>query len=228
MTDGAVEFHLESVQCRRGSRIVLDGISIDIPASQITGVIGPSGTGKSTFLRLLNRFEVPSSGRISFRGDDLDRLDPVELRRTVGLLTQKPVMLADTLVGEVRVAAPGLADEQVEELLGWVDLQDLGRSRSPQRLSGGEQQRLALARALALEPQVLLLDEPTSALDEVAAAVTATVLRQYRQRGGTVVVVSHDLRLVASLSDQVLVLGDARIQQFGPPAAIRQLEVGPR
>lgn len=207
---------------------MLDGISLDIPAGRITGVIGPSGAGKSTFLRLLNRFEVPSAGRITFRGSDLDRLNPVELRRQVGLLTQKPVMLASTLSDEVRVAVPGLSEARVAELLRWVDLQDLELSRSPQRLSGGEQQRLALARGLALEPAVLLLDEPTSALDEVAAAVTASVLRKFRERGGTVILVSHDLRLVASLSDLVVVLGDAHVQQVGRPGDIRQLEAGSR
>ncbi len=154
----AEAFALERVVLQRDGHRILDGVTDHIHQSCTTAVLGPSGSGKSTFLRLLNRFEEPTEGTISLNGRPLASYDVHTLRRRVGLVAQHPTMLAPTVGEEVRLACPELDDAGVRLLLERVALPGIPLDGGTSTLSGGEQQRLALARALAVEPEVLLLD----------------------------------------------------------------------
>jgi putative ABC transport system ATP-binding protein len=186
-------------------------------------VLGHSGSGKSTFLRLLNRFEEPTQGTVLLDGEPLGSYDVHALRRRVGLVAQRPTMLTATIGDEVRLAKSELDEAAVHALLERVALGGTDLSASTSTLSGGEQQRLALARALAVEPDVLLLDEPTSALDERAAQAVDAVIRSLVTDGMTVVLVSHDLDRVLGVADHVLVLDQGRLVERGGPGDVRYL-----
>ncbi len=223
LTDADVAFTLDDVVVERGGTRVLDGITDHLHRAATTAVIGPSGSGKSTFLRLLNRFEEPTSGVVRLDGEPLPNLDVHALRRRVGLVAQHPTMLEQTVAQEVRVARPTLSDAQVYTLLQRVALPDVSLDATTATLSGGEAQRVALARSLAVEPEVLLLDEPTSALDERAAHAVDEVIRSLVSEGLTVVLVSHDLERVADLADSVIVLEHGRLVERGEPGEIGYL-----
>jgi putative ABC transport system ATP-binding protein len=178
-----------------------------------TAVLGPSGAGKSTLLRLLNRLVDPDNGSIFFKGEDVRSLDPLELRRRAVLVPQLPAPLPGSVADNVRYG-PGLCGRDVDpvhplELAGLsVDYAD----REAQRLSVGEQQRVMLARALALDPEVLLLDEPTSALDERARdGVERTLLELEGQAGLSMVIVTHDRAQAERLAGTVVRLGDGKV-----------------
>jgi len=219
-------FVLDQVTVTRGETRLLDAITAHLAAMRCTAVVGPSGAGKSTLLRLLNRLDDPSSGRVLLDGTPLTELDVLTLRRRVGLVAQRPVSLADRVVDDVRVGHPSLREEGVRELLARVGLPADFARRPTSELSGGEAQRVCLARALAVEPEVLLLDEPTSALDGVNATIVTEVARAHVAAGGTVVLVSHDFAVVHGVADVVLVLDSGRLVAQGRPDEIEYLEAG--
>lgn len=216
-------FSLVDVTFEVDDRLILDHISDHIHEGHVTGIVGASGSGKSTLLRLLNRLEEPTSGHILFRGAPIIELDVQELRRRVGMVAQRAVMLTDRVDSEVRVGATGLTDAEVDGLLAQVALEHLDRDQRPDDLSGGEQQRLALARALAVNPEVLLLDEPTSALDHASAVSVDDIVRGLTKSGLSVVLVSHDLRRAAALTHDALVLDHGRLIERGDPATVTYL-----
>lgn len=213
-------FHFEQVTVTRGSATLLAQVSATIPAGLCTAVTGASGAGKSTLLRLLNRLAEPTTGRITLDGSPIAALDVVALRRRVGLVAQAPVLLTDRVLDEVRVGRPDLAEARAVELLARVGLAPGFTMRATDELSGGEVQRLCLARALAVEPSVLLLDEPTSALDEASAEVIGRLVGDYVSTGGTVVLVSHDHGLIDRVAAQVLILEHGRVVAGGCPASL--------
>lgn len=215
-------FDLEDVTLEvDGGRRLLDGITEHLHAGVVTAVCGPSGSGKSTLLRLLNRLADPTSGRVLFHGADVRSMPVRELRRRAVLVPQRAVALTDDAHAEVRVAAPGLSDDEVAALLRRVALEpgELA-GRSPASLSGGELQRLCLARALAVGPEALLLDEPTSALDPRAADAVDAVIRSLVADGVSVVLVSHDVRRAERVADDVRVLHDGRVTARGPASVV--------
>ncbi|MCZ3387239.1 MAG: ATP-binding cassette domain-containing protein [Actinomycetia bacterium] len=224
-TDGPAPelFTLDVVTFVAGGRPILDGVSDHIHEGHVTAIVGPSGSGKSTLLRMLNRLEEPTSGRISFRGTPLPELDVRSLRRRVGMVAQRPAMLTGRIDDEVRVGELALTDADVDELLTRVALDHIERDRHPADLSGGEQQRLALARALAVGPEVLLLDEPTSALDRKAAQSVDSVIAGLAGMGLSVVLVSHDLQRAAALTHDALVLDHGQLVDRGDPAHVTYL-----
>lgn len=209
---------LEDVVVQRGGTRVLDGVCAQFRPGRCTAVAGPSGAGKSTLLRLLDRLEEPTSGRVLLRGRPLPSYDVLEVRRRVGLVQQAPVLLGDTVLADLRVGRPLLAEDEARDLLGRAGLPDQPLDRRTGSLSGGEAQRLCLARALAVGPEVLLLDEPTSALDAVAAMAVERVVRALVAAGLTAVLVSHDLRQARRLADDVVVLRAGRVEEAGPVA----------
>jgi len=219
----AEAFALDGVVLERDGHRILDGVSDHIHRASTTAVIGASGSGKSTFLRMLNRFEEPTQGSIRLDGRPLASYDVHALRRRVGLVAQHPTMLTPTIGEEVRLARPELDDADVRMLLERVALPGIPLDRGTSMLSGGEQQRVALARALAVEPDVLLLDEPTSALDDRSAQAVDQVVRALVADGMTVVLVSHDLDRVVDLADKVLVLEQGRLVERGGPGDVRYL-----
>jgi ABC-type methionine transport system ATPase subunit len=191
---------------------ILKGVDAGMPDGEITAVVGPSGAGKSTLLRAINRLIEPSSGEIYLDGEPTSGLDPLELRRRVGMVFQIPALFGDS-VEEAVLYGARLAgtDANPGRLLGMVGLDASLAERDPQALSVGQQQRVSVARALALEPEVLLLDEPTSALDEAARRRIEDLVRDLNSRLGlTMVFVSHDLSQVERVSDRVVVLADGK------------------
>jgi putative ABC transport system ATP-binding protein len=213
-------FRLEQVTVARGPATLLAQVSAIIPAGRCTAVTGPSGAGKSTLLRLLNRLAEPTAGRITLDGVPIAELDVLALRRRVGLVAQTPVLLTHRVLDEVRVGRRDVPEAGVVELLARVGLEPSFTVRATAELSGGEVQRLCLARALAVEPSMLLLDEPTSALDGASAEVIGALVGDYVSAGGTVVLVSHDQSLIESVAAQVLVLdcGHLVSSRAGAPA----------
>jgi putative ABC transport system ATP-binding protein len=198
-------FELDHVTLTRAGAVVIDDLVAAIPPGA-SCVAGPSGSGKSTLLRLLNRLADPGSGVVRYQGRDVRDYDPLTLRREVSLVPQLPAPLEGTVADNVLYGV-GLVggDADVPRLLELSGLAPSFADRDTSQLSVGEQQRVMLARALALDPNVLLLDEPTSALDEVARdAVEATLLRLREELDLSYVLVTHDLDQAARLADWVL------------------------
>jgi putative ABC transport system ATP-binding protein len=198
-------FKLDRVTLSRADKVVLRDLSASIP-SGASCIAGPSGSGKSTLLRLLNRLADPDEGTVSYRGRDVREYDPLALRREVALVPQLPAPLEGTVADNVLYGV-GLAgrDADVGRLLRLCHLDRSFAERDASQLSVGEQQRVMLARALALEPDVLLLDEPTSALDEAARdAIEQTLLGLRHELDLSYVLVTHDLGQAARLADWVL------------------------
>jgi ABC-type multidrug transport system ATPase subunit len=211
-----VLFELERVTLSRAGKVVLDGLTARLPEGA-SCVAGPSGSGKSTLLRLLNRLADPASGTVRYRGVDVLERDPLELRREIGLVPQVPALVEGTVADNVHFAAAlGGTEPDVPRLLDLAGLDDSFAERDAAKLSVGEQQRAMLARALALEPRVLLLDEPTSALDAAARdAVEATLLHLRTRLDVSTVLVTHDLAQARRLADYVVQLDRGRVAAAG-------------
>ena len=200
----------EGVSVAFDGRVVLDGVSFDVGESAITVLTGPSGAGKTTLLRLCNRLEVPTSGAVRFRGGDVAGMDPLRLRRRVGMVFQRPTLFPGTLRTNFEVAAP--ADEaRFGEVLARVGLPRDWLDRPGDELSGGEAQRACLARTLLTGPEVLLMDEPTSSLDFAATRVLEDLGRDLAAGGLTLLWVSHDLEQVSRIADDCVVLEGGRV-----------------
>ena len=215
----AVLFELDNVTLARGSRTVLEGVSCALPEGA-SCVAGPSGSGKSSLLRLLDRLADPVAGTVRYRGSDVRNRDPLELRREVGLVPQLPALMEGTVADNLRYAASLDGGERPADLSRLLDLAGLDpgfAERDAARLSVGEQQRAMLARALAVGPSVLLLDEPTSALDERARDAVEETLRGLRRRLGlSLVLVTHDLDQARRMADWVVRLDEGTLASQGP------------
>ncbi len=216
-------FALDGVGVRRGEAVLLDDVTATIRAGRCTALVGPSGSGKSTLLRLLNRFDDPTSGSIAFHDRPLMAYDVLELRRRVGLVSQRPALLADTVLAELRVARPALPADEAAALLTRAGLGRGFLERASSTLSGGEAQRVCLARALTVSPEVLLLDEPTSSLDAASATAVEETIAHLAGEGPTVVLVSHDPGQAHRLADHVLVLSGGRLVESGEVGSVRYL-----
>ncbi|MDQ2940161.1 MAG: ATP-binding cassette domain-containing protein [Actinomycetota bacterium] len=212
-----MRFELRDVSLSRGGQSVLRDITTEIPPGT-TSVVGPSGAGKSTLLRLLNRLADPDSGTIAYNRRPLTEYDPLKLRREVSLVPQLPALLEGSVGHNVDYAACLAGCEpDCERSLGLAGLDVSFAERDVTKLSVGEQQRAMLARALAQNPQVLLLDEPTSALDEATRdAVEQTLAHLRREIDVSIVVVSHDPAQARRLGDWVLRLEGGRLAEAGP------------
>jgi putative ABC transport system ATP-binding protein len=205
-------FRLEGVTLRRGGARVLEWCDASLPAGA-TCVWGPSGSGKSSLLRLLNRLADPDEGRVLLEGRDVRELDVLALRRRVVLMQQLPSPLPGTVEDNV-LYGPRLANRpaDVTRLLELVALPRAFAARDAATLSVGQQQRLMLARALALEPEALLLDEPTSALDEAAREAVEETLAHLRDEVDvSLVIVTHELEQARRLAEWVVELRDGRV-----------------
>ncbi len=213
-------FELEDVVVELGGRRVLDVPSLAIPDGGITVLLGPSGCRKSTMLRLCNRLEVPTSGRVLFRGQDVATLDPLTHRRCAGMVFQRPAPFPGTVRDNLTVACGTPDDARFTDALTRAGLDASFLDRRADDLSGGEAQRMCLARTLVTDPKVLLLDEPTSALDPSAARQLERRARQAADDGMPLVWVTHDLYQAERLADETIVLWaghvatDAEQQRF--------------
>jgi len=209
-------FSFEHVSVGPAGARRLDGLDADLPPEGLTVVAGPSGSGKSTLLRLCNRLEVPSEGCVRHRGEDIAARDPLELRREVAMVFQRPVTFAGTVRDNLREADPaGGDDDTLAALLERAGLRRAFLDRDAGELSGGEAQRACLARALATQPRVLLMDEPTSSLDGEAAAVLERLARQLVDDGTPVVWVTHSREQMRRLADHVLLIDAGHVDRSG-------------
>ena len=200
----------DSVSVRFGDTEVLHSVSAEVADARVTVLAGPSGSGKTTLLRLCNRLEVPSSGTVRFRGEDLALLDPLALRRRVGMVFQRPALFPGTIAENFAVAATcdtGTYERQLTAVglpADWLD-------RPADDLSGGEAQRACLARTLLTGPEVLLMDEPTSSLDPAATRTLEELATGLARSGLAVLWVSHDLAQVDRIADACIVLRAGRV-----------------
>jgi putative ABC transport system ATP-binding protein len=201
---GEVGLTFDDVVVQRGAARALDGFSAAVPGHAVTAVFGPSGSGKSTLLRLCNRLEVPTSGRVLLRGQNVAGLDPLRLRRRVGMVFQRPTPFPGTVAENLLSASPRADRAEMETVLTRVGLTGSWLERDATALSGGEAQRVCLARTLITQPEVLLLDEPTSALDESAVGVVERTVLELARVGIAVLWVTHDAEQVQRVADRVL------------------------
>ena len=213
-------FRLEGVEVERNGRRVLGPVTLSIPGRGPVVVAGPSGAGKSSLLRLLNRLDAPSAGSVAYRGEDVSQTDPTDHRRRVAMVFQRPVVLPGTIADNLREAEPLLDDAQVVAALDRVGLDPALVDRNARDLSGGEAQRMCLARSLMTKPEVVLFDEPTSSLDPASALRIEKLAASLDDQGITAIWVTHDLDQMRRLAAQVVVVIDGRIAQSGPATEV--------
>jgi osmoprotectant transport system ATP-binding protein len=219
-----------NVSHRYDSALVLDGVSVDVPAGATVALVGQSGSGKTTLLRCFNRLVEPASGDIRLDGTDVRDLDPITLRRRLGYVQQRggllPHWTAAENIGLVLRANGRSAEERGAAVASALALVGLEPERFaacyPNELSGGQQQRVALARALAARPEAILLDEPFGALDAITRAEMQDAFRDIRKELGiTTLLVTHDLAEAARLADRVVVMREGRVEQEGTFAELK-------
>ncbi|XP_058113676.1 protein STAR1-like [Magnolia sinica] len=201
---------------------ILKGVCLDIRKGMIVGIIGPSGGGKSTLLRALNRLWEPDAGSIFLDGEDVCELDVLQLRRRVGMLFQMPVLFEGTVADNLRygpqLQGQKLTDAEVSTLLTCADLDPSFAARNGNDLSVGQAQRVALARTLANEPEVLLLDEPTSALDPISTQhVEDTIVRLKKTHGLTTIMVSHSIKQIKRIADLACLVVEGQVVDILEP-----------
>lgn len=212
MSAAADRIRVEGLRYVRRGAELLTGVELSAAAGEVTAIVGPSGAGKSTLLRAINRLIEPTSGEVYLDGEPASRMDTLLLRRRVGMVLQLPALFGES-VEEAVLYGARLSDDEPEAgaLLDQVGLDDSFLARDPGTLSVGQQQRVSVARALALRPQALLMDEPTSSLDEAARRSMEALIRSLVGESGlTVILVSHDLDQVRRVADSVVLLADGR------------------
>jgi osmoprotectant transport system ATP-binding protein len=223
-----IEFRSVSKRFPDGT-LAVDDFNLQIPARQITVLVGSSGSGKTTLLRMINRMVDPTSGTIEIDGEDISRAEPVKLRRGIGYVMQNSGLLPHRRVIDNIATVPRLtgvskeqADARALELMDVVGLDRALARRYPSQLSGGQQQRVGVARGLAVDPNILLMDEPFGAVDPIVRSdLQQEVLRLQRELAKTIVFVTHDIDEAFLLGDQVVILETGgRIVQTGTPEEI--------
>ena len=230
MSDNLIE--IRDMSFRRGERVIFDRVNLAIPHGQITGVMGPSGTGKTTLLKIIGGQVKPDSGEVIVDGKnvaELDRRGLFEMRRKIGMLFQSSALFTDLTVFE-NVAFPlrvhtRLSDETIRDLV-LMKLNAVGlrgaRDLMPQELSGGMARRVALARAIALDPDLLLYDEPFTGQDPIAMGVLVSLIRALNEALNTTsIVVSHDIHETQGIADRIIIIADGGVIANGSPEELR-------
>jgi osmoprotectant transport system ATP-binding protein len=217
---------LDNVSKVYGGRRVVDSLSLRVPQGTLLALVGGSGSGKTTTLKMINRLIEPTEGRVVVGGRDVSSADPVELRRSIGYVFQGIGLFPHLTVAENVAVVPNLlhwprerTEKRVDELLEMVHLPPAQyRARLPAQLSGGQQQRVGFARALAAGPEVMLLDEPFGALDPVTRdELRREFLALRRRLGLTAVLVTHDMMEALLSADRIAVMTNGRLVQLGTP-----------
>ncbi len=231
--DHAYAVELKGVSFMRGSRSIFKNVDISIPRGKVTGIMGPSGSGKTTLLRLMGAQLRPSSGQVLVNGQnlpDLSRSDLFDMRKQMGVLFQSGALFTDLDVFE-NVAFPlrvhtELPEDMIRDIV-LMKLQAVGLRGAielmPDELSGGMKRRVALARAIALDPQILMYDEPFVGQDPIAMGILVRLIRLLNDALGiTSIVVSHDLAETASIADYLYVVGDTQVLGQGTPKELME------
>ena len=205
------------VQVESSPKAIVNDISFEFRKGGIYTILGPSGAGKSSFLRLINRLDEPTSGEVTFEGQDYRQVSPIVLRQRIGYLFQTPIMFPGTVRENLLFANDKLDDAGIDQLLTAASVKSGMRDQRDDKLSGGEKQRVALARLLATEPSVILLDEPTSALDPTLTQMIEQVIKRIaREKGLTVIMVSHNPEQAVRMNGEGLLLVEGRLLEHGP------------
>lgn len=239
-SDRAIALSAEDVHKSFGQVEVLKGVTLHAPKGDVVSILGSSGSGKSTFLRCVNLLETPNSGRVTVAGETIkmrtngagaqvpeDRKQVERIRAKLGFVFQSfnlwshMTVIENVMEAPVHVMGVSKADarDRAEALLQKVGLYER-KDYYPAHMSGGQQQRAAIARALAMEPEVLLFDEPTSALDPELVGEVLKVMRALAEEGRTMVVVTHEMGFSRDVSDAVMFLHEGRVEEYGPPSQV--------
>lgn len=229
MSDKEVLIQVENLEKSFGDHQVIKGISTTISRGDVVAVIGPSGCGKSTFLRSMNCLEEPTGGRITFEGTDItdEDVDINLVREKIGMVFQQFNLFPNMTVKENIMLAPVKrkkmtkeeAAVKAQELLNRIGLSDKADTY-PAMLSGGQKQRIAIARALAMNPDVMLFDEPTSALDPEMVGEVLALIKELAAEGMTMVIVTHEMGFAKEVANRVLFLSDGLIQEENDPVEL--------
>lgn len=231
-----VRFENVAVQYPDSERLAVQNISLDVPAGEFVVLLGPSGCGKSTLLRTVNRLIEPQGGRVYVDGTDNATVDATALRRSIGYVIQAVGLFSHMTIARNIAVVPTLLkwDERriaarVDELLQLVQLEPaVFRDRYPRELSGGEQQRAGVARAIAAEPRVLLMDEPFGAVDAIVRATLQDETRRIaRVLETTILFVTHDVDEALRLADRIVVMRGGQVVQYGTPLEILTAPASP-
>ena len=218
-----------SVVKRFAGHTALDGVSVEVRPGRVFGLLGPNGAGKTTLIRIINRITMPDEGEVLVHGRATSNADPIGLRRNIGYAIQGSVLFPHLTVEQNIAYVPTLLNSGDEDRTAaavkkWMDIIGLPRDimdRYPAELSGGQAQRVGIARALAASPDILLADEPFSAVDAITrASLQDEIKRIHEQTGITVLFVTHDIDEALDLGDRVLVMEAGRAVQFAPPEEI--------
>ena len=222
---------LEHVTKSFGRYKALDDVSIVVEEGEFFTVIGRSGCGKTTMLRMINGLQKPDSGKVYAAGEDVGEADLIRLRRKIGYVIQNKGLFPHMTVEKNIIYVPVISGQKdkrqnrklAEELIGLVGLEREMLDRYPEELSGGQQQRVGIARALASRPKLLLMDEPFGALDEITKrAMQNELLALQKKLGMTVVFITHDIREAMKLGDRVLVMEQGKIAQCDTPENVKK------
>lgn len=222
---------LEHVTKSFGRYKALDDVSIVVEEGEFLTVIGRSGCGKTTMLRMINGLQKPDSGKVYAAGEDVGEADLIRLRRKIGYVIQNKGLFPHMTVEKNIIYVPVISGQKdkrqnrklAEELIGLVGLEREMLDRYPEELSGGQQQRVGIARALASRPKLLLMDEPFGALDEITKrAMQNELLALQKKLGMTVVFITHDIREAMELGDRVLVMEQGKIAQCDTPENVKK------
>lgn len=229
MSDKEVLIRVENMEKSFGDHQVIKGISTTISRGDVVAVIGPSGCGKSTFLRSMNCLEEPTGGRITFEGTDItdEDVDINLVREKIGMVFQQFNLFPNMTVKENIMLAPVKrkkmtkeeAAVKADELLQRIGLADKADTY-PAMLSGGQKQRIAIARALAMNPDVMLFDEPTSALDPEMVGEVLALIKELAAEGMTMVIVTHEMGFAKEVANRVLFLSDGMIREENDPVEL--------
>lgn len=220
----------ENISKSFGDHKVLDDFSLTVSEGELLTVIGRSGCGKSTMLKMINGLHTPDSGTVRVFGEDIKNTDLISLRRRIGWVIQNKGLFPHMTVEKNITYVPDISGEKNKdikhsravELVNLVGLDEDVLSRYPLSLSGGQQQRVGIARALAANPRILLMDEPFGALDQITKhALQQEVKKLHENLGVTIIFITHDIHEAMNLGDRVLVMGDGGIIQLGTPEEIK-------
>jgi osmoprotectant transport system ATP-binding protein len=212
----------------------LKNISVVLPTNKLTAIIGPSGCGKTTLMKMINRLEIPTSGDIYIDEESIKDRDPVELRRSIGYVIQQIGLIPHMTIEENIALVPELLKwdkkrqkQRVEELLKLVDLEPkVFKDRYPLELSGGQQQRVGVSRALASDPNIILMDEPFSALDPISREQLQYELKDLQKKiKKTIVFVTHDMDEALDIADNIILMRAGKIEQQASPDDLLQNQV---